>query len=662
VQWPAVLAFVLGSAITVGLASFVHVRDRERQQVEFERRGHVLLADLRTRLELPVEALQSVAAFYDASHEVSREEFGRFVKDALRRHPSIRALEWIPIVPGTERATYVARARADGIPDFEFKEEGPGLELVIAGRRAEYLPIYYMEPPDRTALGFDVAASAFRRAPADRAREKGGSVASERIRLVEDPPDVYSIAVFHPVRSTETLGDTQGVRGYVAEVFRLKPLVGPIFEAAIAQGDSVALIDTGAPPELRTLFVSPTVPGGESRGRRSTPYTATFPFAERTWSLTLTAGPARERAMSAWPLGILGSGLVTSTLFSLTLSATMLIFRLQRDMHAARRLGQYTLVEKIGAGGMGVVYRAQHWMLRRATAVKLLLPGEHAREDIERFEREVQLTSQLAHPNTIAVYDYGRTRDGIFYYAMEFIEGLALDDLVRKDGPMPAARVVRIMLQVCGALDEAHARGIVHRDIKPANLMLMERGGIPDFVKVLDFGLVKENSSDVSLGLSRGTLLLGTPLYMSPEAILSGVVDGRSDLYALGAVAYYLLTGTTVFQGESVVEVCAQHLSSAPMPPSQRTDRFVPPSLDALLLRCLEKQPENRPATAGALAKELRAIEAEIGAFTDDEAHLWWAERGRKLMAELRSSRRAPVRGEDGGHVTLAVAPRVPSG
>jgi serine/threonine-protein kinase len=327
-------------------------------------------------------------------------------------------------------------------------------------------------------------------------------------------------------------------------------------------------------------------------------------------------------------------------------------------VRAALRLGEYTLVEKLGEGGMGVVYRAQHSMLRRATAIKLLPPGRRGAEDIARFEREVQLTSQLSHPNTIAVYDYGRTPDGVFYYVMEFIDGIALEDLVASEGPLPAARVVRILIQICGALNEAHARGIVHRDIKPANLMLMDRGGIPDFVKVLDFGLVKEEASDASLGVSGGTPLLGTPLYISPEAILSGVVDGRADLYALGCVAYFLLTGTTVFQGVSVVDVCSQHLSKTPVPPSQRTNAFVPPSLEALILRCLEKKPENRPASAALLLSELRAIEAEIGSFDDDTLRRWWQERGHALARELRAKRDVRPPSVEGFHVTVAVDPR----
>jgi serine/threonine-protein kinase len=648
-QWPALVVFAVGVAVTLLAASFEHVRNRERTRAEFERRANRIAADLRTRLELPVESLQSVAAFFDASEDVSRDEFGRFVRSALARYPGIRALEWIPVVPSNERAAYVARARADGISAFKFKEEGPNLTLVSAAPRAEHLPIFYMEPPDPTALGFDVAASPFRRAPADRAKQVSGPVASERIRLVEDAPDVASIAVFYPVRS-QTPPGTRAVRGFVAEVFRVRPFVEPVFRSALSQGDDLVIVDTSAPPALRLLFSSSPSAEKDANDPSRTRHTSTFPFAERRWAVTVVASPAQERSIDAWPVGMTMSGLVISTLLALTLSTAALFLQMRKEMRAALRLGQYTLVEKIGEGGMGVVYRARHSMLRRATAVKLLLPSQRGIDDVTRFEREVQLTSQLCHPNTIAIYDYGRTPDGIFYYVMEYLEGLALEELVRNDGPMPPARVVRIALQVCGALEEAHRNGIVHRDIKPANLMLMERGGIPDFVKVLDFGLVKENSPEISLGVSQGTPLLGTPLYMSPEAIISGKVDARADLYALGAVAYYLLTGTTVFRGENMVDVCAQHLSVPPTPPSQRTTRPIPPSLDALVLRCLEKKPENRPASARALAIELRSIEMEIGAFSDDDAERWWNERGHELMRDLGDARRIPAPGS-GGHI-----------
>jgi serine/threonine protein kinase len=186
----------------------------------------------------------------------------------------------------------------------------------------------------------------------------------------------------------------------------------------------------------------------------------------------------------------------------------------------------------------------------------------------------------------------------------------------------------------------------------------MDRGGIPDFVKVLDFGLLKENVREGSPALSRGTPLLGTPLYISPEAILTGIVDSRADLYSLGAVAYFLLTGRTVFEGQNLVDVCAQHLTRPPIPPSQRTSATVPASLEALLLRCLEKKPDDRPPTAAALLSELRLIEAEIGSFGEELARRWWRERGQALADNLRAKRRVRLPHDDGLRLTVAVEPR----
>jgi serine/threonine-protein kinase len=646
--------FLLGVGVTAFLFAVTRVRNSARERAEFARAAEDVATDVRAKLEPPLEVVRSIASFFDASEDVSRAEFKTFVEPALQHHPGIRALEWIPIVPASKREEYEARARSEGFPKFEFKEEGPGLSLITAGKRPDYLPIYYMEPPDPTALGFDVGANPFRRAPADRARETGTTVASERIRLVEDPPSVYSIAVFYPVRTSRA----GGVRGFAAEVFRIKSLVGPAVESTVRQGGGIVLLDRGAPAASRLLFESSPGLHLTSESTRRTTYMTTFALADRSWSLTVFAGHAQQARLDAWPWLVMVFGLVISVLLALTMSASTRIYRLRREVRVAERLGKYTLVEKLGEGGMGVVYRAQHAMLRRATAIKLLPPGKRGADDIARFEREVQLTSQLSHPNTIVVYDYGRTRDGVFYYVMELIDGIALDDLVAGEGPLPAWRVVHILAQVCGALEEAHASGIVHRDIKPANLMLMERGGMPDFVKVLDFGLVKENAPEPSLSMSRGTPLLGTPLYISPEAILSGAVDGRADLYALGCVAYFLITGRTVFEGASVVEVCAQHLSTVPLPASQRTSAFVPPSLDALILRCLEKKPEQRPASAGALLAELRVIETELGGFDDAAARNWWQERGHALMRELKERRRFRPPADEGYRATVAIDSR----
>ncbi len=302
---------------------------------------------------------------------------------------------------------------------------------------------------------------------------------------------------------------------------------------------------------------------------------------------------------------------------------------LQKATLAARQLGQYALEEKLGAGGMGTVYRARHAMLRRPTAVKLLDVEKMTDAAVARFEREVQLTSALTHPNTVAVYDYGRTPEGIFYYAMEYLDGMNLDDLVTRFGALPEARLVFILRQVCGSLAEAHAAGLVHRDIKPANVFLTCRGRMHDFVKVLDFGLVKALEGEERVHLTSVNAVTGTPLYLSPEAVNQpNQVDARADVYAIGAVGYFLLTGSPVFNGATVMEICMKHVNAIPEPPSARCGRHVTPQLEALLLRCLAKSPSDRPADAGELLRELERCSV-AGTWTADDAAAWWAARAR---------------------------------
>ena len=323
---------------------------------------------------------------------------------------------------------------------------------------------------------------------------------------------------------------------------------------------------------------------------------------------------------------------------------SQVIYGLRQQVREACQLGQYTLEEKLGEGGMGAVYRARHALLRRPTAVKLL-PLEKAGEaNVRRFEREVQLTAELSHPNTVSIFDYGRTPDGVFYYAMEYLEGLDLETLVRADGAQPAARTLHVLKQVTGALAEAHGRGLIHRDVKPANIILCERGGVADVAKVVDFGLVKHiEGTSADPGLTHADAIAGTPLYISPEALTAPeTIDGRADLYGLGAVAYFLLTGQPVFQGRTVVEIASHHLHTAPTPPSERLGSPLPPQLEATVLACLEKDKERRPRSAHALLRALSEC-GDLGGWSEDEARLWWETRGRAIRAERLARKKSPA-------------------
>lgn len=290
-----------------------------------------------------------------------------------------------------------------------------------------------------------------------------------------------------------------------------------------------------------------------------------------------------------------------------------------------KQLGQYVLEEKIGEGGMGVVYRARHALLRRDTAVKLLLPDRADAESLARFEREVRLTCQLTHPNTIQIFDYGHTPDGVFYYAMEFLTGLNLQQLVTKFGPQPEGRVINILLQICNSLAEAHAAGLVHRDIKPSNVFISNRGGVPDYVKLLDFGLVREYT-ETSLEKGGEEEVVGTPLFMSPESIRNSMAsDPRSDIYAIGALAYYLLTAQYVFAHESLDEIHEKQMTTAPTPPGKVTKNPISPEFEQVILKCLERERDARPQSAMELAGLLSNCPT-VNDWTPEARLAWWTE------------------------------------
>jgi serine/threonine-protein kinase len=309
------------------------------------------------------------------------------------------------------------------------------------------------------------------------------------------------------------------------------------------------------------------------------------------------------------------------------------VYALGKEATRAQELGSYQLVERLGHGGMGEVWRAKHRLLARPAAIKVLRPtvaggGDEAGAALRRFEREAQVTAQLRSPHTVELWDFGVANDGRFYYVMELLDGLDLETLVKRHGPVPAGRAIFLLRQVCHSLAEAEAHGLVHRDIKPANIFLCRYGGDHDFVKVLDFGIVKAMpaaSLETGLLATRENLLQGTPAFIAPEQVLGGSeIDGRADLYATGCVAYWLQTGQLVFTAETAMGVLMHHAHTPPTPPSARSELPIPPLLEALVMSCLAKNPAERPQSARELSRRLAAIR-EAADWTDERAREWWS-------------------------------------
>lgn len=314
------------------------------------------------------------------------------------------------------------------------------------------------------------------------------------------------------------------------------------------------------------------------------------------------------------------------------------ISRLRQQVVEARQLGQYRLCRRIGSGGMGDVYLAEHQLLKRPCAVKLIRPAELLRAGtVKRFEREVRINATLSHPNIVEIFDYGRTEEGVYYYVMEYLPGLSLADLVKQHGPLPPERAVYLLRQVCLALHEAHEAGLIHRDIKPSNIFAAQRGGRYDVAKLLDFGLVRPASTPQAPDPSGEGRILGTPLYMSPEqAQGERALDARSDIYSLGAVAYFLLTGKPPFNEGTAIATLIAHARDHALPPSRLRDD-VPEDLDRIVMRCLAKAPGDRFADAESLEKALAGCSC-AEKWAKDQAVRWWQDRGRLPARECASA------------------------
>jgi len=360
--------------------------------------------------------------------------------------------------------------------------------------------------------------------------------------------------------------------------------------------------------------------------------TRTTLLASSLCALTMPLGLFALSALgriSIAPADYLNTALTAGIGVAIATLASRTVYGAGRQIAAARRVGSYELIEPIGEGGMGQVWNARHLMLARPAAVKLILPdrlrgpSEEQASAIERFTREAQVTASLRSPHTVELFDFGVGADGTLYYAMELLDGMNAEHFVYRFGPIEPRRAVHWLRQACHSLGEAHARGLVHRDIKPGNLYLCRYGRDVDFLKVLDFGLTRPVVDAPDARLTKSGVLLGTPSYMSPEQVFGLPSDPRTDLYALGCVGYWLLAGKKPFESDSAGEMLKQHAVSAPPPLSSRSPGAVPPRLEAVIMRCLAKAPEERPRDADQLSAEL-AASVDGDPWTDADARAWW--------------------------------------
>lgn len=602
-----VLVVAIGALGFIGSEAWLR-RDSRRAA---ERAAQDIAGRLRTGLATPVEALHALRAFVETPRVgLPHADFRAFCRPALERHPSIVALEWFPLVERGQRAVFEGYVRREQ-PGFAIREPTRAGDMVVAVPRDVHVPLTYSEPLTESVHGLDIAFDDQRIVPVWRALETGRVTLSDRYQLVEDPPDVSSVVAYGPVTRARWVGDPLAAggnfeRGVVVALFRLNQLVESSLGSEQAGAVGLLLRDPEAPPELRTLYQSRAALAG-------IPISTRVPFVDKVYELVVYAPPPRVHGIS-WAFlaaSLLGGGALVSYF-----GARRQARQLERTVE---RLGVYQLEGRIASGGMGTVYKARHALLKRPTAIKIA----HAGYSDAHFEREVLLTAALSHPNTVLVYDYGVGNDGAFYYAMEYIEGYDLEQLVRITGALPAARAARILLQMSGSLEEAHRRGLVHRDVKPSNVMVTERGGLRDFVKVLDFGLAKDQQVEALPhgGSTQGSFAFaGTPGYAAPEVLGGSPATALSDVFSFGCVAYFLLAGKAPFGGSSPAESLTRVLTSEPPPlPSG-----LPPALVDLVRACLCKKAQARPQSLAAVAERLRQALLEAPPWTQVDAERWW--------------------------------------
>lgn len=647
-----VLVIAAGLLLSSGAFFLLRAREVEAREAAFQQRAQEMSGALDRSLRVPFEAIHALPAYVGATPEIHRDGFDKFAAPALQRHPEIAALEWAPLLENADRADFERSMRErEGAPSFEVREPGANGAMVRAPERGSYIPIAFMAPFNESAMGLDLAFEAPRRKSIDDAVSAAAPTVSDRFRLVEDPEGVHSVAVLAPVFKTANVpagrdARRAALRGLGVALFRVAPLMKTALGERLSAGTDLVVLDLDAPAPRRVLFESRPGLAALAPLRTQLVHKEPILFGDRHYEATFLGDPA------IFPVGWGAIAALIAGIVATLTGAVALVFRsrvrsLESEVSVARQLGQYTLLGELGRGGMGTVYRARHALLRRPTAVKVVQAGRVTEESLRRFEREVRVTSELTHPNTIAIYDYGRGERGAFYYAMELLEGLDLDVLVAIEDTLPAGRAMRLVLQAAGSIREAHERGLIHRDIKPANLMISRRGGIPDFVKVLDFGLAKDRSEGDSTKLTGANAMVGTPLYMAPESMTRPDEAGPAvDVYALGAVLYHALTGRPPFDADDVMVVVSMVLTTQPIPIEVASRTPLPEGLCRLVMDCLDKDPSRRP-TAKGLEVELEALIAVDLTWSTQQAHAWWDKEGREAVAALEAERTRAAKERD---------------
>ncbi len=597
----------VGFAVTAVLSGLAYwLADRRRADDDAKALvdvGVPVTASLALSLARSREVVSGIAGFVNATGEgMSGGDFAAYVAPILERYPHVYAIEWAELVEPQARASF--RERTGGLELWEPDGEGRR----PAGRRPIHAPIVY-EQPTQDAVGLDLTFEPGRAEVIRRAMDSDDLVLSPPFRLAEAVSDgAFALAIYRFVRLSETS------KGLAIIVIRVSQLIEDWVEQSVPDDEvAVWLEDIG--PEGR--FILHGTPLDEDAQRV---WIKSLPFGDRTWRVGATV-PRGYAGGGQLPAGAAVATLLLGLMGTLVAAGAGRIRNLGREVEKALELGQYVVERKLGEGAMGVVFLAHHSLMKRPTALKLML--DQSPKSVARFEREVQLSCKLSHPNVVALYDFGRTEDGVFYYAMEYLDGIDLSELVREQGPVADGRAVHFLTQLARGLREAHAAGLVHRDVKPGNVVITRSGAQFDLLKILDFGLVKEVEEAEAPDRGR---IVGTPLYMSPEAITApDSVGPPADVYAVGCMAFFLLAGRPPFTGRTVGEILDKQ-KRRPPPLLSDVARFpVDPLLVALVSDCMAKDPGARPVD-GELVARLEAMTV-CQPWTEEHAAKWWSER-----------------------------------